>query len=136
MDFCCQRKMIQDLENKILSHHVFVEAQEVETCETFLGKKVFRKTYVTDGIINVGRDGALHIQDDLTFTDELWIDMSNSFMKTKSSNIIYPLTANMDHDYASMGFSVWCNKAGVRLISDSGWSDQWVKVVTIKYTKL
>lgn len=96
------------------------------------GKKIYRRTYITTE--NINPNSTITIPLSLTgVADTLWIDAQNSFIS--SASIIYPLPVPR-YSGSENYVGVWCNKAGIRIFSDSGWNEGWKKVVTVRYTKV
>lgn len=108
---------------------------EVDTGETFLGKKVYRRTLVTTSSIS-GDGGSLILNLNLTdIASDIWLDTQNSFLRTLESSIVLPVPFN-SYNGADCRFEVWLNRSGIRINSSSGWGVGWQKIITIKYTKL
>lgn len=99
------------------------------------GKKIYRRTYVTTQTINGNETVEIPIS--LTGTaDKIWLDTQNSYIKSVSGDVVYPLPLPKDSVSTDYYVGVWCNTAGIRLFSNAGWNHLWEKCVTVKYTKL
>ena len=115
------------LQNRFLS-------SEIDTGETWIdGKKIYRRTYITTDLVS--QSSTLTISMPLTgIADTLWIDQQNSFIRSKGGEQVYPLPLPR-YSGSNNYVGVWVNPSGIRLFSDSSWSQNWEKCITIKYTK-
>ena len=112
----------------------YSDSGEIETNETWVdGKKIYRRTYITTD--TVSPSNTLTIPMSLTnIADTLWIDTQNSYIRSADGGQSYPLP--LPRYSGTVNYvGVWCNGAGIRIFSDSGWNQQWEKCVTVRYTK-
>ena len=119
----------------LISKCSYSDSGEIETNETWVdGKKIYRRTYITTD--TVSPSNVLTIPMSLAnIADTLWIDTQNSYIRSANGGQIYPLPLPR-YDGAENYVGVWCNGAGIRIFSDSGWNQQWEKCVTVRYTKV
>ena len=112
----------------------FLTSDEIDTGEKWVnGKRIYRRTYITTG--TVSPSNILTIPMSLTnIADTLWIDTQNSYIRSADGGQSYPLPLPRYSGTANY-VGVWCNGAGIRIFSDSGWNQQWEKCVTVRYTK-
>lgn len=112
----------------------FSTSDEIDTGETWVdGKKIYRRTYITTD--TVSPNDTLTIPLTLVgIADTLWIDTQNSYIRSADGGQSYPLPLPRYSGTANY-VGVWCNGAGIRIFSDSGWNTQWEKCVTVRYTK-
>lgn len=112
----------------------FLTSDEIDTGEKWVnGKRIYRRTYITTG--TVSPSNVLTIPMSLTnIADTLWIDTQNSYIRSADGGQSYPLPLPRYSGTANY-VGVWCNGAGIRIFSDSGWNQQWEKCVTVRYTK-
>lgn len=97
------------------------------------GKKIYRRTYITTQSVGAGVSFEIPVGLE-SVADTIWIDQQNSYIRTTSGNIVYPIP--LEHYSSGNDYiGVWCNSASIRLYSNSGWSTSWEKCVTIRYTK-
>ena len=112
----------------------FSTSDEIDTGETWVdGKKIYRRTYITTQSVGAGVSFEIPVGLE-SVADTIWIDQQNSYIRTTSGNIVYPIPLehyNSGNDY----IGVWCNSASIRLYSNGGWGTGWEKCVTIRYTK-
>ena len=120
--------------SEILNRCSYSDSGEIETNETWVdGKKIYRRTYITTD--TVSPSNVLTIPMSLTnIADTLWIDTQNSYIRSADGGQSYPLPLPRYSGTANY-VGVWCNGAGIRIFSDSGWNQQWEKCVTVRYTK-
>lgn len=112
----------------------FSTSDEIDTGEKWVnGKRIYRRTYITTD--TVSPSNTLTIPMSLTnIADTLWIDTQNSYIRSADGGQSYPLPLPRYSGTANY-VGVWCNGAGIRIFSDSGWNQQWEKCVTVRYTK-
>lgn len=112
----------------------FLTSDEIDTGEKWVnGKRIYRRTYITTD--TVSPSNVLTIPMSLTnIADTLWIDTQNSYIRSADGGQSYPLPLPR-YDGTANYVGVWCNGAGIRIFSDSGWNQQWEKCVTVRYTK-
>lgn len=128
-------KAVSELISDIQAARTF-SSSEIETDETWVdGKKIYRRTFVTTDTIPSG--DVLIIPLSLTgIVDNIWIDSQNSYIKTVTGDQSYPLPLPRYSGTSANYVGVWCNGAGIRIFSDSGWNENWEKYVTVRYTKV
>lgn len=126
---------IPDLINKLEDTHTFLVSDEIDTGETWVdGKRIYRRTYITTE--TVSSDITVTIPMPLAgIADTLWIDTQNSYIRSANGDQSYPLPLPRYSGTTVNYVGVWCNGAGIRIFSDSGWNQQWEKCVTVRYTK-
>lgn len=123
-----------DLIGKLEDTHTFSVSDEIDTGETWVdGKKIYRRTFITTE--TVSPSNTVTIPMSLTnIADTLWIDTQNSYIRSADGGQSYPLP--LPRYSGTVNYvGVWCNSAGIRIFSDSGWNEGWEKCVTIRYTK-
>lgn len=120
--------------SEFLNRCSYSDSGEIETNETWVdGKKIYRRTYITTD--TVSPSNTVTIPMSLTnIADTLWIDTQNSYIRSADGGQSYPLPLPRYSGTANY-VGVWCNGAGIRIFSDSGWNQQWEKCVTVRYTK-
>lgn len=120
--------------SEFLNRCGYSDSGEIETNETWVdGKKIYRRTYITTD--TVSPSNVLTIPMSLTnIADTLWIDTQNSYIRSADGGQSYPLPLPR-YDGTENYVGVWCNGAGIRIFSDSGWNQRWEKCVTVRYTK-
>lgn len=120
---------------EFLNRCSYSDSGEIETNETWVdGKKIYRRTYITTD--TVSPSNTLTIPMSLTnIADTLWIDTQNSYIRSADGGQSYPLPLPRYSGTANY-VGAWCNGAGIRIFSDSGWNQQWEKCVTVRYTKV
>ena len=125
---------IPDLISKLEDTHTFSVSDEIDTGETWVdGKRIYRRTYITTE--TVSPSSTVTIPMSLTnIADTLWIDTQNSYIRSADGGQSYPLPLPRYSGTANY-VGVWCNGAGIRIFSDSGWNESWEKCVTVRYTK-
>lgn len=113
----------------------FSTSGEIDTGETWVdGKKIYRRTFITTE--TVSPDNTVTIPMSLTnIADTLWIDTQNSYIRSADGGQSCPLPLPRYSGTTVNYVGVWCNGAGIRIFSDSGWNQQWEKCVTVRYTK-
>lgn len=118
----------------LISKCSYSDSGEIETNETWVdGKKIYRRTYITTD--TVSPSNTITIPMPLTnIADTLWIDTQNSYIRSADGGQSFPLPLPR-YDGTENYVGVWCNGAGIRIFSDSGWNQQWEKCVTVRYTK-
>ena len=129
------RKEVSDLNSKLKLTHTFSTSAEIDTGETWVdGKRIYRRTYITTD--TVSPSNALTIPMSLkNIADTLWIDTQNSYIRSADGGQSYPLPLPR-YSGTENYVGVWCNGAGIRIFSDSGWNESWEKCVTVRYTKV
>lgn len=112
----------------------FSTSDEIDTGETWVdGKKIYRRTYITTQSVGAGVSFEIPVGLE-SVADTIWIDQQNSYIRTTSGNIVYPIP--LEHYSSGNDYiGVWCNSASIRLYSNGGWGTGWEKCVTIRYTK-
>ena len=119
---------------EFLNRCSYSDSGEIETDETWVdGKKIYRRTFITTETVSPSNT----ITIPLTLSgiaDTLWIDTQNSYIRSADGGQSYPLPLPRYSGTANY-MGVWCNGAGIRIFSDSGWNQQWEKCVTVRYTK-
>ena len=119
---------------EFLSRCSYSDSGEIETNETWVdGKKIYRRTFITTETVSPSNT----ITIPLTLSgiaDTLWIDVQNSYIRSADGGQSYPLPLPRYSGTANY-VGVWCNSAGIRIFSDSGWNQQWEKCVTVRYIK-
>lgn len=120
--------------SEFLNRCSYSDSGEIETNETWVdGKKIYRRTFITTE--TVSPNNTITIPMSLTnIADTLWIDTQNSYIRSADGGQSYPLPLPRYSGTANY-VGVWCNGAGIRIFSDSGWNQQWEKCVTVRYTK-
>ena len=120
--------------SEFLNRYSYSDSGEIETNETWVdGKRIYRRTYITTE--TVSSDTTVTIPMSLVgIADTLWIDTQNSYVRSVDGGQSYPLPLPRYGGTANY-VGVWCNGAGIRIFSDSGWNQQWEKCVTVRYTK-
>lgn len=120
--------------SEFLNRCSYSDSGEIETNETWVdGKKIYRRTFITTE--TVSPSNTVTIPMSLTnIADTLWIDTQNSYIRSADGGQSYPLPLPRYSGTANY-VGVWCNGAGIRIFSDSGWNQQWEKCVTVRYTK-
>ena len=128
-------KAVSELNDKLKLTHTFSTSEEIDTGETWVdGKRIYRRTYITTE--TVSPNNTITIPMPLTnIADTLWIDTQNSYIRSADGGQSYPLPLPRYSGTANY-VGVWCNGAGIRIFSDSGWNQQWEKCVTVRYTKV
>lgn len=113
----------------------FSTSDEIDTGEKWVnGKRIYRRTYITTETVSPGN--AITIPMSLTnIADTLWIDTQNSYIRSADGGQSFPLPLPRYSGTENYYVGVWCNGAGIRIFSDSGWNQQWEKCVTVRYTK-
>ena len=126
---------IPELIGKLEDTHTFSVSEEIDTGETWIdGKRIYRRTYITTE--TVSPNNTITIPMSLTnIADTLWIDTQNSYIRSADGGQSYPLPLPRYSGTANY-VGVWCNGAGIRIFSDSGWNENWEKCVTVRYTKV
>ena len=121
--------------SEFLNRCSYSDSGEIETNETWVdGKKIYRRTYITTD--TVFPSNTITIPMSLTnIADTLWIDTQNSYIRSADGGQSYPLPLPR-YSGTENYVGVWCNGAGIRIFSDSGWNQQWEKCVTVRYTKV
>lgn len=121
--------------SEFLNRCSYSDSGEIETNETWVdGKKIYRRTFITTE--TVSPSNTITIPMSLTnIADTLWIDTQNSYIRSADGGQSYPLPLPRYSETANY-VGVWCNGAGIRIFSDSGWNQQWEKCVTVRYTKV
>ena len=120
--------------SEFLNRCSYSDSGEIETNETWVdGKRIYRRTYITTE--TVSPSNTLTIPMSLTnIADTLWIDTQNSYIRSADGGQSFPLPLPRYSGTANY-VGVWCNSAGIRIFSDSGWNENWEKCVTVRYTK-
>lgn len=120
--------------SEFLNRCSYSDSGEIETNETWVdGRKIYRRTFITTE--TVSPSNTLTIPLTLSgIADTLWIDVQNSYIRSANGGQSYPLPLPR-YDGTVNYVGVWCNGAGIRIFSDSGWNQQWEKCVTVRYTK-
>lgn len=122
---------IPDLISKLKLTHTFSVSDEIDTGETWVdGKRIYRKVIKTTDAISPNETLALYW--DTINCSEIWIDLQNSYIRSSDSGQVYPLCVQ----YQDYFIGAWVNRNGVRLYSNSGWNEEWTKVITVRYTKV
>lgn len=121
--------------SEFLNRCSYSDSGEIETNETWVdGKKIYRRTFITTETIHPGN--TITIPMSLTnIADTLWIDTQNSYIRSANGDRSYPLPLPR-YEGRENYVGVWCNGAGIRIFSDTGWNQQWKKCVTVRYTKV
>ena len=120
--------------NEIDSNFIFMSSEETKTHERFLGKPIYTKTFKFDTILS---NTVISKPHSISNVDNIWIDLSNSYMQAFSNGYSVPIVSNMYYGKVGSGnnWSVAVDKTSFYLYADSGWNDNWVKFITIRYTK-
>ena len=120
--------------SEFLNRCSYSDSGEIETNETWVDrKKIYRRTFITTETVSPGNTVTIPMS--LTnIADTLWIDTQNSYIRSANGGQSYPLPLPRYSGTANY-VGVWCNGAGIRIFSDSGWNEGWEKCVTIRYTK-
>ena len=121
--------------SEFLNRCSYSDSGEIETNETWVdGKKIYRRTYITTDTVSL--NNTVTIPMSLTYiADTLWIDTQNSYIRSADGGQSFPLPLPRYSGTTVNYVGVWCNGAGIRIFSDSGWNQQWEKCVTVRYTK-
>lgn len=125
---------VMDTIPDLISKCSYSDSGEIETNETWVdGKKIYRRTFITTE--TVSPSNTVTIPMSLTnIVDTLWIDTQNSYIRSADGGQSYPLP--LPRYSGTVNYvGVWCNGAGIRIFSDSGWNEGWEKRVTVRYTK-
>lgn len=120
--------------SEFLNRCSYSDSGEIETNETWVdGRKIYRRTFITTE--TVSPSNTITIPMSLTnIADTLWIDTQNSYIRSADGGQSYPLP--LPRYSGTVNYvGVWCNGAGIRIFSDSGWNEGWEKVVTVRYTR-
>ena len=120
--------------NEIDDNFIAMSSEETKTHELFLGKPIYTKTFKFDTILSNTVISKLH---SISNVDNIWIDLSNSYMQALSNGYSVPVVSNMYYGKIGSGnnWSVAVDKTSFYLYADSGWNDNWVKFITVRYTK-
>lgn len=96
---------------------------------------MYTKTFRLTTVLNGGT--ALKIDLNIENVDYIWVDISNSFMYSYSTGYTIPIVSSMYFNNTGTGNNWSCAayKSQLQLYSDSGWNENWEKVVTVRYTK-
>lgn len=122
---------VTELNGKLKLTHTFLVSDEIDTGETWVdGKRIYRKVIKTTDSISPNETLALYW--DTINCSEIWIDLQNSYIRSSDSGQVYPLCVQ----YQDYFIGAWINANGVRLYSNSGWNENWTKVITVRYTKV
>ena len=134
MDMSTLNAYLAELHNNMVCGD-FSTSDEIDTGEKWVdGKRIYRRTYITTD--TVSPDNTLTIPLTLSgIADTLWIDTQNSYIRSADGGQSYPLPLPRYSGTANY-VGVWCNSAGIRIFSDSGWNESWEKCVTVRYTKV
>ena len=125
---------ITELNGKLEDTHTFSVSDEINTGETWVdGKKIYRRTFITTEAVSPSNTVTIPMS--LTnIADTLWIDTQNSYIRSADGGQSYPLP--LPRYSGTVNYvGGWCNGAGIRIFSDSGWNENWEKCVTVRYTK-
>lgn len=111
-----------------------MSSEETKTHELFLGKPIYTKTFKFDTILSNTVISKLH---SISNVDNIWIDLSNSYMQALSNGYSVPVISGMYYGKTGSGnnWSVAVDRTNFYLYADSGWNDNWVKFITVRYTK-
>ena len=126
---------ITELNGKLEDTHTFSMSDEIDTGETWVdGKRIYRRTYITTETVSPSSTVTIPMSL-VGIADTLWIDTQNSYIRSANGDRSYPLPLPR-YSGTENYVGVWCNGAGIRIFSDSGWNQQWEKCVTVRYTKV
>lgn len=129
MDMSTLNAYLAELHNNMVCGD-FSTSDEIDTGETWVdGKRIYRKVIKTTDAISPNETFALYW--DTINCSEIWIDLQNSYIRSSDSGQVYPLCVQ----YQDYFIGAWVNRNGVRLYSNSGWNEEWTKVITVRYTK-
>lgn len=128
-------KAVAELNGKLEDTHTFSVSDEIDTGETWVdGKRIYRRTYITTETVFPGTTVTIPMSL-VGIADTLWIDTQNSYIRSANGDQSYPLPLPRYSETENY-VGVWCNGAGIRIFSDSGWNSRWEKCVTVRYTKV
>lgn len=128
-------KAVSELIGDIKAARAF-SSSEIDTGETWVdGKRIYRRTYITTETISPSSTVTIPMSL-VGIVDTLWIDTQNSYIRTVDGGQSFPLPLPRYSRTEENYVGVWCNSAGIRIFSDSGWNQQWEKCVTVRYTKV
>lgn len=126
---------IPELIGKLEDTHTFSTSEEIDTGETWVdGKRIYRRTYITTETVSPNNTVTIPMSL-VGIADTLWIDTQNSYVRSTDGGQSYPLPLPR-YSGTENYVGVWCNGAGIRIFSDSGWNQQWEKCITVRYTKV
>lgn len=127
-------KAVSELIGDIKAARTF-SSSEIETDETWVdGKRIYRRTYITTETVSPSSTVIIPMPL-VGIADTLWIDTQNSYIRSANGDQSYPLPLPRYSETENY-VGVWCNRAGIRIFSDSGWNQRWEKCVTVRYTKV
>mgnify|MGYP004516015843 CR=1 FL=1 len=123
-----------DLLNRLKDINTYISSEETKTNDYLLGKPIYTKTFRFATILS---DTVIKISHGISNIDNVWVDLTNSFMQAISNGYSVPIISSMYYGKTGSGnnWSVAVDKTYVYLYADSGWNDNWVKFITIRYTK-
>ena len=111
----------------------FSTSIEIDTGETWIdGKKIYRKTLVFSTTIqaNVLFEVKHGIQD----VDAIWVDLGNSFLHTSIYGNCVPFSTPAFAGNSEY-IATQASRTKIVISSNSGWNENWTKVITARYTK-
>ena len=123
-----------DLLNRLKDINTYISSEETKTNDYLLGKPIYTKTFRFATVLS---DTVIKISHGISNIDNVWVDLTNSFMQAISNGYSVPIISSMYYGKTGSGnnWSVAVDKTYVYLYADSGWNDNWVKFITIRYTK-
>ncbi|MGM9881559.1 MAG: hypothetical protein ACI31S_01805 [Bacilli bacterium] len=108
----------------------YADSQEIKTNEKINGKTVYAKrlTFTT----NISNE--VTIEHGIKDIDQIWIDYSNSFFRATTNYDTYTLPIIL---YGGGEDKVCClvDDTNIMFLTDTGWGEQWIKNIVLKYTK-
>lgn len=120
--------VINEVNNNIIVD--YVDNQEIKTNEKINGKTVYAKrlTFTTPASDQVT------IEHGIKDIDQIWVDYSNSFFRSTTNYNTYTLPIIR---YGEVEDKVYCLVDNINIIFlvDTGWGEQWIKNIVLKYTK-
>lgn len=107
-----------------------ISSDEVKTTDTYFGKPVYTKTLKSTTKITAGSTNS--VPHGISDIDSIWIDLSNSYLNNGVN--VFPLNIS----YYITGFDNCCphvDKTNIYFASQGTWTETWIKVITLRYTK-
>ncbi len=113
----------------------YITSEEKKTPDYFFGKSVYTKSFKFTDVVT--GNAALSKIHGISNIENIWIDTTNSFMKAGTNGYVVPIVSPMYYGRTGTGnnWSVGVDKTSVYIYADSGWNENWTKVITVRYTK-
>jgi hypothetical protein len=68
--------------------------------------------------------------------EHIWLDISNTFIENTINNICYPMPMTNYQTYTNNEtLTPYVDDTNLGIISVGGWGTEWLKVMTVNYTK-